>query len=188
MHDITDLKRTEERLRKKDRLLQAVVKATYEIIHNNQMETAIGKGLALLGGEMQLDRVNIYNHTEEADGSSFIDLLACWDADSDTVEYRQPAMQHIPVEVMAFVLGVLGRNEMYARAVSELEDMVLRGLLERRKVKSLVALPIFVAERFWGFVSFNDCHRERDWTPTELSILQSFGVTLGVVIERKAGM
>jgi PAS domain S-box-containing protein len=185
VHDITDLKRTEENLRKKDRLLLAVVKATYEIIGNNQVETAIGKVIALLGSAMQLDKVNIYSHAEETGGGAFIDLLASWDADSDTVEYRPVGMQHIPPAAMAFALEVLGRNEIYARSVSELEDLVLRGLLERRKVKSQVALPIFVAGRFWGFVTFNDCHRERDWTPTELSILQSFGVTLGVVMERK---
>jgi PAS domain S-box-containing protein len=185
VHDITDLKRTEERLRKKDRLLQAVVKATYEIISNDQLEMAMGKVIALLGSAMQLDRVNIYTHSEETGGGAFIDLLASWDADSDTVEYRPAGMQHIPAAAMAFALEVLGRNEIYARSVSELEDLVLRGLLERRKVKSQVALPIFVAGQFWGFVTLNDCHRERDWTPTELSILQSFGVTLGVVMERK---
>jgi signal transduction histidine kinase/DNA-binding response OmpR family regulator len=148
------------------------------------LETAIGKVTALLGSAMQLDRVNIYSHAGET-GGVFIDLLASWDADSNVVEHRPAGMQHIPAEAMAFALEVLGRNEIYARSVSELEDLVLRGLLQRRKVKSQAALPIFVAGRFWGFVTFNDCHRERDWTPTELSILQSFGVTLGVVMERK---
>jgi PAS domain S-box-containing protein len=184
VHDITDLKHIEESLRKKDRLLQAVARATYELISDKQLEAAIGKVIALLGSAMQLDKVNIYSHVEETGGNAFIDQLACWDAASNTVEYRHPAMQHIPAKEMPFILDVLGRNEIYSRVVGELEDLMLRDLLEKRKVKSLVGIPIFVAGRFWGYVTFNDCHREREWTSTELSILQSFAVTLGVVIER----
>lgn len=185
VQDITDIRRTEETLRKKERLLQAVVEATYELTSSNLLEMAIGKVIGLLGNAMQLDRVNIYSYAEEADGIAFVDQLATWDADSDTVEYHPPAMQHIPAMVMAFILEALGRNEIYARPVGELEDLVLRSLLERRKVKSMVALPIFVAGRFRGFVTLNDCREERGWTSTELSILQSFGATLGVVMERR---
>jgi GAF domain-containing protein len=171
-------------LQKKDRLSQAVVKATHEITSNSLLEMAIDKVLVLLGSAMALDKVNIYIYMVEADGMAFVDHLASWDADSDAVVYRQPALQHIPAALVPFALAVLGRNEMYAKSVRELEDLVLKNLLEGRKVKSVACLPIFVAARFWGFMSFNDCRQERDWTSTELSILQSFGVTLGAVIER----
>ena len=173
-----------DHLQKKDRLLQAVIEATDEIISNSLLEIAIGKVLVLLGIAMALDKANIYIYAMETDGMAFVDHLATWNADSDAVEYRLPDLQHIPAALVPFALDVLGRNEMYAKAVRELEDHVLRNLLERRKVKSVACLPIFVADRFWGFISFNDCRQERDWTCTELSILQSFGVTLGAVIER----
>jgi signal transduction histidine kinase/CheY-like chemotaxis protein/PAS domain-containing protein len=185
VHEITDLKRTEEDLRRKDRLLQAVVEATYELISNHHLESAIGKVIALLGSAMQLDSVNIYSNAEKTVGENFVDQLASWDAESDTMEYRQPVMQRIPAEDMPGFFRVLNRNEIFSGTVSELEDLPFRGLLQRRKVKSLAAIPIFVAGRFWGFVTFNDCRRERDWTPSELSILQSFAAMLGVVIERE---
>jgi len=186
MYDNTDFRRTGDYLEKRDRLLQAVVKATHEIISNSQLEMAIGKAIILLGSAMQLDKVNIYSHVVETGGGAFVHHLASWDADSDTVEYRQPALQHIPAVLVPFALAVLGRNEIYARSVRELGDPVLRSLLERRKVRSVACLPIFVTGRFWGFMSLNDCRQERDWTATELSFLQSFCAMLGVVMNHSS--
>jgi len=48
----------------------------------------------------------------------------------------------------------------------------------------MASIPIFVLGQFWGFVGFADCHEEHKWTETEFTILKSFAVTLGSVIER----
>jgi signal transduction histidine kinase/CheY-like chemotaxis protein len=48
----------------------------------------------------------------------------------------------------------------------------------------MAGIPIFVLGQYWGFVGFADCHHEHKWTETEFSILESFSVTLGSVIER----
>ena len=186
VHDISDIKRTEEDLRRKDRLLQAVATATHEMIRNDDLEDAIGKMIGLLGEGVQLDKVNIYcNVTEESTGDLFVDQLATWDSHSHVVEYRCPLLQHVPAVLMPSVLEVLGRNEIYCRKTDELEDLAVQALMKRRGVRSLASFPVFAADRFWGFISFNDCREEREWTSTEFSILQSFASTLGAVIERK---
>lgn len=183
VHDITDLKRSQEELSKKDILLRALAHATYELISADNPQCAILKVIASLGKKIQLDRVNVYCNTEEATGK-FFHQLASWDGSTDKLEYRSPAMQHMPASIMPFAMEVLGRNEIYSRATDDLEDLPLYNLMKERKVRSLASLPIFVAGRFWGFVSFNDCQRDRKWSDAEISILQSFSATLGAVIER----
>src|SRR5690606_3311904 len=49
VHNITELKKSEEDLRKKDQLLQAVSEATHQLIINNSLEDAIGESIQLLG-------------------------------------------------------------------------------------------------------------------------------------------
>lgn len=185
VHDITDIKRSEEDLRKKDRLLQAIATATHELVRNDDFEAAMGSVISLLGGRMQLDRVNVYCNTAGRDGVFIVSQLVGWESDTDSVEYHSPDMQRIPVTAMSPAMAALSRNEVYSGTVDNLDDLTLQGILQKRNVRSLAAIPIFIEGGFWGFVSFNDCHKPRQWTNAEISILRSFAATLGAVIERR---
>jgi signal transduction histidine kinase/CheY-like chemotaxis protein len=185
VHDISEIKRREEDLHKKDRILEAVAMATHVLISNDNLDEAIGMVISLLGSRMQLDKVNIYCNSGLTDEGWMINQLASWDSPTGRVDYRNPAIQNVPSGMMPTVMNALGRNEIYSRIVTELEDPALRTMMENRQVRSLAAIPIFVGAKFWGFVAFNDCKMDRNWTPSELSILQSFASTLGTVIERK---
>ncbi|MDR3139188.1 MAG: response regulator, partial [Treponema sp.] len=40
-------------------------------------------------------------------------------------------------------------------------------------IKSILVIPVFLQERFWGFISFDDCRNERQFSPSEENILRS---------------
>jgi signal transduction histidine kinase/DNA-binding response OmpR family regulator len=40
-------------------------------------------------------------------------------------------------------------------------------------VRSILDIPIFTEGQFWGFISFNDYHNERDFSDDEISLLRS---------------
>jgi len=48
--------------------------------------------------------------------------------------------------------------------------------VKRFGIKSIVIIPLFLDEQFWGFFSIDDCQKEREFTEDELSILQSFSL------------
>jgi hypothetical protein len=58
---------------------------------------------------------------------------------------------------------------------SRVKDMSLRDKerLHPKGVLSILVVPIFIHDRFWGFVGFEDCHKERLFSLEEESILQS---------------
>jgi AraC-like DNA-binding protein len=45
-------------------------------------------------------------------------------------------------------------------------------------IKSILVIPVFLQDNFWGFVSFDDCRKERGFTDTEIDILQSGSLLL----------
>jgi len=53
-----------------------------------------------------------------------------------------------------------------------------RELLSLDNVLSVLVVPIFIKDQFWGFVGFDDCHRERVFTKEEESILQSASILI----------
>jgi diguanylate cyclase (GGDEF)-like protein len=48
-----------------------------------------------------------------------------------------------------------------------------REILERQGVQSLLVVPVYLKDTLWGFVGFDDCHRERVFSEREESILRS---------------
>jgi diguanylate cyclase (GGDEF)-like protein len=48
-----------------------------------------------------------------------------------------------------------------------------REILEQQGILSLLVVPVYLKETLWGFVGFDDCHRERVFSEREESILRS---------------
>jgi signal transduction histidine kinase/CheY-like chemotaxis protein len=51
-------------------------------------------------------------------------------------------------------------------------------------VRSILVIPLFLQDSFWGFVSFDDCRRERDFPDEEVGILRSGGMLIANAILR----
>lgn len=179
-------RRTKRRYRlsetlKKDQWLQAVAAATYELISNDDFAPAMGEAIRILGTQMKVDIVNVYESHWEGRELCTQQLMR-WVRASGAILYKDPAFKKlVGVEE---VMEKLTRNEIFTRLTKDVQNTVLKEQFQQRGILSAAGIPIFVHDRFWGFVGFNDCHTERAWTATELSILKSFAVTLGAVIER----
>jgi diguanylate cyclase (GGDEF)-like protein len=46
-------------------------------------------------------------------------------------------------------------------------------ILAQQGILSILVVPIYVKDQFWGFVGFDDCHSERVFTESEEAILRS---------------
>ncbi len=49
-------------------------------------------------------------------------------------------------------------------------------------IKSLLILPIFVDYCLWGFVGFDDCTTECEWTDAEIDLLITISLSLGITL------
>jgi signal transduction histidine kinase/CheY-like chemotaxis protein len=169
-------------LQKKDQLMQAVTEATHELICNDRLDEAIGKTIRSLGTGIDVDGINIYKmRHNEKDGLLYADSFMRWLKHSDKIDSHAPV--YYSFNMMPHVHNVLKNNGIFFRFTRHVEDATLQRILEKRNINSLAAIPIFLKDQFWGFVSLSNGY-ERLWTETEFSILKSFAVTLGAAIER----
>ena len=91
VHNITELKRTEENLRKKDQLLQAVAEATHQLIINNNLEDAIGESIQLLGIKMNVNIVNVYrNYVDPSTKKKYTSQMIHWDSSNGELVANSP--------------------------------------------------------------------------------------------------
>jgi len=172
-------------LNKKDRLLQAVGSATHELLSNNHLETAIGNAIRLLGFQMGVDRVVTYrNYTDDPVNNTYSSEVACWNSVTNEVVYNAEEFQKIPFHLMADIERTLRKNKVFYSAVSDLKDRYAKEWFEGNNVRSTTIIPVFPADKLWGFVCIQDCKEEREWTTAEFSVLESFSGTLGSAIDR----
>ncbi|MFT3826307.1 MAG: response regulator [Chitinophagaceae bacterium] len=186
VHNITELKKVEESLRRKDQLLQAVSEATHQLISNNSLEDAIGEAIHLLGIKMQVDTVNVYkNRYDAAEDKWYGSQILHWDSSSNELMHGNPDFQNRELNVKSSLFSTLVKEEIFASHTQKIYEQESRDYYKALGIKSVALLPIFTLHNFWGFVSFGDCKNEREWTLTEFTILQSFAATLAAAIERK---
>jgi PAS domain S-box-containing protein len=54
-----------------------------------------------------------------------------------------------------------------------------RKVLEPQGIKSLALVPIFLGKSFWGFIGYDECKYEREFTESEVSILKAISAIIG---------
>ncbi|WP_276479601.1 PAS domain S-box protein [Paraflavitalea pollutisoli] len=184
-HNITEQKKSEERLLHKDLLLQAMAEATHQLISNNHLEEAIGEAIQLLGVKLQVSSVNVYkNEYSYQNDKWYSNQLLHWNSTTGELVHKDPIYQQLQMRDTGVVFETLKKEELYCGLVKDVEHEDERAYFEYLGVRSIAIVPIFTLHQFWGMVGFHD-KEERSWTIPEFSILQSFAATLAAAIERK---
>ena len=133
VHNITELKKTEENLRRKDQLLQAVAEATHQLIINNNLEDAIGEAIQLLGIKMNVDIVNVYrNNVDSSTKKKYTSQMIQWDSASGELLANNPDLQNQPLSEETEMIKTLRREDIYCGHTRELNDRSYRHSWKRK--------------------------------------------------------
>lgn len=177
----------EDELHKKDRLLECLANATSVLISSNNYPEAFSRALGILGMTMDVDRVYIFrNHlipgTEDIDVSQVYE----WCAENVKAEISNPQLQNISYKKMNILrwYDSLSKGRVINGLVKDFPESE-QELLKPQGIISLLAVPILIDGIFWGFIGFDDCHRERLWSKIEETILLAAAANFGNVIKRK---
>ncbi|MCL2539170.1 MAG: ATP-binding protein, partial [Oscillospiraceae bacterium] len=160
-------------IEQRDVLLNAVHEATTLLlqVEADEFENALWHSMGIMAGAVDADRVRLWkNHME--DGKLFCTQLYEWSEGAEPTVGSEITVNASYEEDFPTWGDKLSRGECInslTRDMSEMEQMRLRP----QGIKSILLVPVFIREEFWGFVGFNDCHRERLFTMNEESILRS---------------
>lgn len=183
--DITDRKRMEEELRRRDRLLTGVASAASYLLTTLEYEDALNEALEIIGLVTNVDRVYVFeNHTSDK-GEHLMSQRFEWTREGIKPQIGNPVLQNIPFDAYfpgAYEALASGRH------ISEITHKLskdARALLEDREAVSILMIPITIKNALWGFIGFDDCHAERSWDNTEISIiLRVAAASIGGAIAR----
>ena len=184
--NITDQKIAQEKLKKKDQLLHAVAQATHSLLINTDLDLAITESIQMLGSKALVNRVYVFqNHFDTASQQWLTSETHEWTEDPSDFRLERPEVKNIPFDNIKKIVEPLQANLPFLSYKSREEDAQLQAIYERSNLLSSAAVPIFIKNRFWGFVGFDEFKKDREWSEAEFSILRSYASSLAAAIERK---
>ncbi|TVR63914.1 MAG: EAL domain-containing protein [Candidatus Competibacteraceae bacterium] len=185
--DLSERKRAETALLQRDALLKVAAHAAARLLKEPDPNLAVAVCFADLGQANDVDRVYLFeNSVCPRTGALLMNQRHEWCADRATVQIDNPELQNLPYVAGGFERwqGILATNEPLAGLVRDFPASE-RTILEAQKILSILVVPINAQGGFWGFIGFDDCHRERLWTSAERNILQNIASNIGEALARR---
>jgi PAS domain S-box-containing protein len=184
--NITQRKKHDRDLIRQSHILNGTAQAMNYLLTLNNHDQAIQKALESVGSATGVDRVYLFENTPDTiTGESFLSQRFEWVAEGVEPQITNKALQN-----MAFSkdfprwYNLLSNGKTLSGLVEEFPENE-RLFLKSQDIISLIVVPVFVNDRFWGTVGFDDCKIGIQWTTNELSILQALAGSIGGSISRR---
>lgn len=182
--DISERRKFEEEMHRKERILSAVAMSIKELIHNRDYYSAISDCFAIIGSETGVDRVYLFENTYDENGMGYASQKIEWNSGAFEPQIDNQNLQNIPFDDILHIISNLQEGRAYHGIVKDISDVTTKEHLESQNILSVVIMPIFINGVFWGFMGFDECKYERVWTEGEFSTLGAFVNSLEKAIER----
>jgi len=135
---------------------------------------------------MSVSRAYMFENHPGSEGDLLTSQRYEWAAPGITPQIDNPELQNFSWKKnnLQEWMGELSRGEIGQGVIADLPELARRHL-EGQEIKSLIAVPIFVGESWWGFIGFDDCLKARQWSSVETEALRAAARTLGAALQRK---
>ena len=170
----------QEKLTSKSELLAAMTKCTEKFLNNKDIGDMFADVLIIMGNATKSHRAYYYENNPK---EQTISQKYRWIKDEINLSKNNPELQNLPHPFFENLLHPLQENKIFSSYVPTMENESLRAKLTQVGVKSLILFPIFVKEKFHGFLGFDDTQEERIWNEDELNILQTLARNISYAIE-----
>ncbi len=183
--DITERRRMEERIQSDEKTLDAINRATTELLINRNLPLAISGGLALVGEATGADRVQLFENNWRGNPEhSVTSLNSEWNSGRFSAQIGSPLMQNLPMDLIGPMIDELSEGRVFKGLVSGMPEGTLRSILREQSIQSVLRLPIFANNSLWGFIGFDECKYPRIWTDADVSLLSTFASSIAKAVER----
>ncbi|MCL2130811.1 MAG: GAF domain-containing protein [Treponema sp.] len=137
----------------------------------DQFESALWRSMGVLAKAVDADRVRLWRNYSK-DGKLYCTQLYEWSEGAQPSQGTKIAIETSYDRDIPGWEAKLVNNECINCIVREMSDIERKRFVPQG-ILSLLIVPVFLHNQFWGFVGFNDCHNERPFSKDEESILRS---------------
>lgn len=164
--------------------LAKITKILKELLITIDLSKTINLALSDIGTLLKVDRVYIFENSIK-DGDILMSQRYEWTNGKVTSELNNPKLQNLSYkEAITELYNRLSKNEVFEAIVKNLPKDE-RVILEEQGIKSILIIPIFVNQNWFGFIGFDDCFKERSFSNEEKYILSTLAIAIAGAIEKE---
>ncbi len=185
IQDVTDLRKQQELEERAKDLLTEIKEATENLLVDSDFEHAFQQSIAKASRAIGANYAWVFRHLETKFGPAAKLVTPVEDGRVDAKE-RQLLERGLTYKKIGFE-SWHQRLSAGETIVSNLQDLPEseQQVLKFFHIQSILVLPIFVDNRFWGFVGFDNLKQDKKWWGLEEHILRGFCNALGGAISQQ---
>lgn len=174
LHDITERKEIEMALSRRESIMSAISLTAEQFLKETTWEHNVPAVLDTIGRAAHISHVYVAMNYQDANGAIYTSLCYEWADPRVPSHIKNPLLQHVPLRQVG-----LARWENYLSRGLPLHGKTKdfpqeeQNFLKQVGILAAAVMPIFVDLQWWGFIMFDECLIERNWTSTELEALQT---------------
>jgi len=185
--DITEQRRTEEALAKRQQYLSVLVSLQSQLLATENLDEFYPTALALLGQVSAASRVYIFENHWNDEGQRCMSQTQEWCAPGIASQRDNLNLQNLPYAVLPRLEQILVAGQVYSELVVELPAGE-REILQAQGILSVLILPLLVNDEFFGLIGFDNCVEARLWDPVEMDLLRAAAAALSLALERQGAI
>ncbi|MCL1812298.1 MAG: ATP-binding protein [Treponema sp.] len=138
---------------------------------SSSFEKDLLHSMGIMAGTAGADRVYIWkNYTKEE--KLYCSQIYEWSEGAESQQNYELAIETSYSDIVPGWEDLLSQGKCINGIVREMSENEKAALVPQGIV-SILAVPVLLQNRFWGFVGFDDCHNERVFSENEEMILRS---------------
>jgi len=173
VRDLREHKKMMAEIDRQNHLLETVNQVSTILLDpsTRKFEDSLFEAMGMMAKAVDVDRAYIWkNHTK--DGRLYCTQLHEW---SETAKPQQGNEYTVDISYETRIPNwetTLSQGKCINNLVRDMSPSE-QAQLSPQDILSIIAVPIFLNDQFWGFVGFDDCRKERVFTENEELILRS---------------
>jgi diguanylate cyclase (GGDEF)-like protein/PAS domain S-box-containing protein len=175
----------EAELLKRDRILDAIAKIAAGLMAAASLDDALPAALQQVGEAIGADRVVVLEATRAPEGGFLVHERGAWNAPGVAPRIRAGDAAGGPgaAAILGNFFATLAPGQIFT-AFPRTMHGPLAEFFSSLNIQSLLLVPILIEGQPWGYLVFDDCHAEREWTTAASDTLQVLAEIIGASIAR----
>jgi len=180
IRDVTGTKQLSESHKRRGNILDAISYGTHLFLEKSSWEYYIQELVNRLGKATEVSRVYVFENHSDLKGELLTSQRYEWVDTGINAQLDNPDLQNFPLQEGGFGrwMNTLEKGEIISGIVKDFPETE-REILGPQEIISILIAPIFVSGSWWGFIGFDDCTKEREWSSTTKNALKTAADMMG---------
>lgn len=162
------------------KILQGTSNANNNLLVNKDIDLAIQNAIADIGKATDVDRCYVFENKVNDEDKLLLYYVYEWCNVGITPYLGNPELSGLEYSLFPGLFEKLSKDKPLYGIVRNSQDKTFREIMKMQGIISYLFLPILLDGKFWGWIGFDDCVRERKWNKGEVVALHTVAKNIGL--------